>query len=256
MNGRWGLAGAIAGVLCGLVWFAPAHWLARVVATTTGGQVALLDARGTVWQGSARLVLSAGTGSMGATALPGRLAWTVAMRPGFLGLQLQAACCTPVPVQVELQPAWRGLTVVVTDAGSQWPAALLAGLGAPWNTIRAQGQLHFSAQRLSVEWLEGRMRMTGTARLDALGMSSSLSTLKPIGSYRLHLAGNAPDSPPQLRLETLEGSLRLTGAGQWTGTGWRFRGEASAAPEREAALGNLLNMVGRRQGAKSIISLG
>ena len=59
-----------------------------------------------------------------------------------------------------------------------------------------------------------------------------------------------------LQLQTLEGSLSLVGRGQWTGAHWSFRGEASAAPEREQALGNLLNMVGRRQGVRSVISLG
>jgi general secretion pathway protein N len=36
----------------------------------------------------------------------------------------------------------------------------------------------------------------------------------------------------------------------------RFTGEASAAPEREAQLSNLLNIIGRRSGARSLISLG
>jgi general secretion pathway protein N len=36
----------------------------------------------------------------------------------------------------------------------------------------------------------------------------------------------------------------------------RFAGEASAAPEREGALSNLLNIIGRRNGARSLISLG
>ena len=36
----------------------------------------------------------------------------------------------------------------------------------------------------------------------------------------------------------------------------RFDGEASAAPGREDALSNLLNIIGRRQGARSLITLG
>jgi general secretion pathway protein N len=59
-----------------------------------------------------------------------------------------------------------------------------------------------------------------------------------------------------LRLETLDGSLQLTGSGQWVGSRLRFRGEAAAAPEREAALANLLNIIGRRSGPRSIISIG
>ncbi|MCY1531269.1 hypothetical protein D9M68_664890 [compost metagenome] len=42
----------------------------------------------------------------------------------------------------------------------------------------------------------------------------------------------------------------------WSGTALRFNGEASAAPGREDALSNLLNIIGRRDGARSIITLG
>jgi general secretion pathway protein N len=36
----------------------------------------------------------------------------------------------------------------------------------------------------------------------------------------------------------------------------RFRGEASSSPESAAALSNLLNIMGRRQGEKTILSIG
>jgi general secretion pathway protein N len=36
----------------------------------------------------------------------------------------------------------------------------------------------------------------------------------------------------------------------------RFRGEATAAEGDEGALDNLLNIIGRRQGARSVISIG
>ena len=91
------------------------------------------------------------------------------------------------------------------------------------------------------------------AQLEATGLSSRLSTLKPMGSYRMTLNGGAT---PTLRLETLEGSLQLSGTGQWVGSRLHFNGVASAAPEREAALSNLLNIIGRRSGARSIITLG
>ena len=84
-------------------------------------------------------------------------------------------------------------------------------------------------------------------------MSSRLSTLRPMGSYRLLLSGG---EVPTLALSTLDGALQLSGTGQWVGQRLRFAGEASAAPEREAALANLLNIIGRRSGARSIITVG
>ena len=61
---------------------------------------------------------------------------------------------------------------------------------------------------------------------------------------------------PTLTLSTLDGHLQLNGTGQWVGNRLRFAGEASATPEREAALSNLLNIIGRRNGARSIITVG
>jgi general secretion pathway protein N len=74
-----------------------------------------------------------------------------------------------------------------------------------------------------------------------------------MGSYRINLQGGAT---PTLRLDTIDGSLRLSGSGQWVGRRLRFTGEATAAPEREAALSNLLNIIGRRNGPRSIITIG
>ena len=77
----WATAGLLAGVLAALVLFAPARWLTGAIERASTGQVLLADARGTVWDGTARLVLTGGAGSTDATALPGRLQWQ--LRPAF-----------------------------------------------------------------------------------------------------------------------------------------------------------------------------
>ena len=46
-----------------------------------------------------------------------------------------------------------------------------------------------------------------------------------------------------------EYTAKVTGKGNFTG-------EATAAPGREAALANLLNIIGRRNGARSVITVG
>jgi general secretion pathway protein N len=256
---RWAGAGALLGLLCTVIWQAPAAWLATAVEQLTAGRVILADARGTAWTGSARLVLAGGTGSRDAAALPGRLDWRVRPDGSGLAVQLEAACCTPTPVTLTLAPRWGGIRLDIPDgtprpqAPTVWPAALLTGLGAPWNTLQAEGQLHLKTQGFSAEWTQGRLTLTGNAELTATGMSSRLSTLRPMGSYRLSLQGGKLNT---LELSTVEGSLQLTGTGRWVGGRLRFEGVASAAPEREAALSNLLNIIGRRQGARSIITVG
>ena len=82
----WALIGALLGLgLAALVW-APARWLAWGVAQASQGQVQWLNPRGTVWQGSAQLMLSGGAGSRQPQALPGRLHWTLS--PALSGLSL------------------------------------------------------------------------------------------------------------------------------------------------------------------------
>ena len=249
----WALAGAALGVLPAVVVFAPAQWLARAVEQASQGRVQLLQARGTVWTGSAQLVLTGGPASQDRAALPGRLDWQ--LRPGLtgLGVQLHASCCTPEPLQLQARARWTGPLVLFKDGQSQWPAAVLAGLGTPWNTLQPQGQLAVQTRGLSASWAAGRLTLAGQAQVDARAMSSRLSTLRPMGSYRLVLAGG---ETPTLTLSTLDGHLQLSGSGQWVGQRLRFAGEASAAPEREAALSNLLNIIGRRNGARSIITVG
>ena len=249
----WAWGGIVLGLLLALVVFAPARWLASVLDSASGGRVLLDDPSGTVWNGSARLLLTGGTGSNDAAALPGRIDWR--LRPAWAGVeaQLGASCCTTQPLQLHAHMRWGRVELRVGDQRTQWPAAVLAGLGTPWNTLQIDGDLLLATQGLSVEWVEGRLAVAGRAELTASRLSSRLSTLKPMGSYRITLNGGSSST---LQLDTLEGALQLTGSGQWVGSRLRFSGTASAAPDREAALSNLLNIIGRRSGARSIITIG
>jgi len=249
----WAALGAVLGLLLAVLLCAPARWLAAATQRATGGHVVLADARGTVWAGSAQLVLTGGSGSSDAAALPGRLAWQLQPRWDGVLARVRPECCSDQPLPVRAHWRWGGLRVVVGDAASRWPAGVSAGLGTPWNTLQLEGELQLATQGLSVEWVAGRLAIAGRAELVASRIASRLSTLRPMGSYRITLQGGTPAT---LRLETLEGSLQLTGSGQWVGSRLRFLGEASAAPERESALANLLNIIGRRSGARSIISFG
>jgi general secretion pathway protein N len=249
----WAWGGALLGIVLALVLFAPARWLADAIYSATGQRIVLAEPRGTLWQGSAQLLLSGGAGSQDIAALPDRVQWT--LRPALTGLRLSvlAVCCTPEALQLRLLPGLSGQRVELADAQTQWPAAVLAGLGTPWNTLQPTGNLNLQTRAFSAEWKAGRLQVAGSAELEARDMSSRLSTLRPMGSYRLHLQGGPAVG---LRLETIEGSLQLTGSGQWAGSRLRFSGEASAAPEREAALANFLNIIGRRNGPRSVITIG
>lgn len=250
---NWALAGTLLGLALALIMFAPATWLAAALSQATAGQVQLIGVRGSIWTGSGRLLLSGGSGSRDGAALPGQVDWQ--LRPGWLALNLQvnATCCTPSPLRARLAQRWGGAALQLSDGATTWPAAVLTGLGTPWNTVQPEGNLRLETRGVSVEWIEGRLAMSGRAELTAQALSSRLSTLKPMGSYRVSLTGG---NSATLELATLEGNLQLSGSGRWIGSRLRFEGLASAAPEHEAALANLLNIIGRRNGARSIITLG
>ena len=254
---RWAVLGSLLGLLVATVLFAPAAWLGTAVALSSQGRVVLNEASGTVWNGSGQLVLSGGAGSRDATTLPGRIHWR--LKPTLtldLKLLVDADCCTAQSVEILVSPRMDGLTAVVQPSQSNWPATLLTGLGAPFNTIDLQATLKLNTQVLTLEWLNKQLKLEGKAALDVIDASTRLSTLRPVGSYRLNFQGSQGAAAPSLNLETLSGSLLLSGSGQLTGNRWRFSGEASAAPGFEAALSNFLDILGRRVGPRSIITVG
>jgi general secretion pathway protein N len=254
---RYAVIGGVLGLVLAMLIWAPARWLAWGVAQASQGQVQWLDARGTVWAGSAQLLLSGGAGSRDPLALPGRLRWT--LTPAWTGLRLgwQADCCMAQAAHLQVRLGSSTLNLQVSDHPSQWPAALLTGLGAPWNTLQPEGQLQLRTEGLQLNWAQGRLQMRGLIDLNLQNLSSRLSPIKPLGSYSIALTGTPEGTPtPGLQLNTLQGPLRLSGQGQWVGQRLRFTGEASAEEGSEAALSNLLNIIGRRQGARSLLSLG
>lgn len=258
----WAVAGLVLGGALALLVHAPATWLADLVARATGERVLLADARGSFWSGSAVLVLAGGSGSRDASALPGRLRWTFGLareNRRKVEVRLRHACCIDDQIRLRVEPGWQRLRLSLPEgraALGRWPAAWLAGLGTPFNTLQLGGALRLTGDGLAIDSVQGRWQVTGSAELELLAVSSRLSPLPVLGSYRLTVAGGPAGEGAALRLATLHGPLQLRGDGQWLGPRLRFRGEAQADAGSEAALNNLLNLLGRRQGALAILSIG
>lgn len=274
-----GLIGALCGAVLALAVFAPAAWLARAVASATDERLLLADARGTLWQGSAMVVLTGGAGSRDASALPGRLQWTLGLDGSALALRARHACCIADELRLRLVPGLARLRIeLLAPAGAatagaagrtigHWPASWLVGLGTPWNTLQPSGTLLFSSPGLQLEQVQGRWLFSGRADFQLSEMASRVSTLAVLGSYRLSISGQGDGSggpgaggPASIQLSTSSGALQLQGNGSLLGTGTgsrlRFTGQASAAAGSEAVLSNLLNIIGRRRGAVSVITIG
>lgn len=249
-------AGVLLGGLVALVVFAPAAWLAGALASASGERLLLADARGSIWSGSAVPVLTGGPDSRDASALPGRLHWSLGLDGWALGLRARHECCINGELKLRIEPGFGHLKITLpasTGAIGQWPASWLAGLGTPFNTLQFGGWLSLSSSGLVLESAQGRWQISGGAALAMNGISSRVSTLDVLGSYRLVLTGG---SATQIVLSTLQGPLQISGSGEWADKGFRFRGEARAEPGSEAALNNLLNIIGRRQGTLAVISIG
>ena len=260
---RWAIAGGLFGILVGLILFAPAAWLAKAVASATNQRLVLADARGTIWSGSAVPILTGGADSRDASYLPGRLEWT--LMPRFYGVELAARqdCCINGTLRLQIRPGLGRIKATYAPppgAGGtlgQWPSAWLGGLGTPWNTLQLGGTARMASPGFSIEQVEGRWRLDGKLDLQLEAVSSRLTTLETLGSYRVTLTGGSSDnSATMLSLTTTDGPLQLIGNGTWGPAGVKFRGEARSAAVDEAALSNLLNIIGRRDGARSIISIG
>jgi general secretion pathway protein N len=270
---RWALSGVAVGVCGALLLCAPAAWLASGIAQASAGKILLEEPRGTVWSGSAQLVFAGGTGSATAVRLPSSVQWQ--LTPAWLSqvqgsglgvrLTLAAECCTAAGQTTQLQTTalhWlQGAPSVawqLDTAKLSIPAELLAGLGAPWNTLQLAGQLALESHALSGLWSaqQGLTQLAGAAHLDAHAMQTALSTVRPLGSYRLAWSGSA------VVLTTLSGddALQLSGTGELAGKA-RFTGEAVATAGREAALANLLHIIGQREQGrdgrmKTLLNLG
>jgi len=146
----------------------------------------------------------------------------------------------------------------------QWPMGWLEGRGFPWNTIHPGGLLTLTTNHLSFHYKGGHWRTLGSAQIEIRHASSRLTTLDTLGSYRVLIQ---PDPSTQTQagegatralvwISTLDGALLMDGRGLIGATGMRLRAEAHAAAGYEAALNNLLNLIGRRNGALSTISIG
>lgn len=256
---RWAWLGAILGTLLALIAFAPVLWVGALLSHYTSGKVQLLNTGGTVWSGHGDVLLSGGEGSRGQTALPQGLRWK--LRPGWsqgpvLRMSLSSPCCTEQPMSIALRPSFGGAQVRVDAFSSRWPAAMLVGLGTPWNTLRMDGQLLVQSPGFSLALNGGRPRLDGQLVVEAHDLATRVSTLRPLGSYRVEFRSAGDGDNAALKLATLKGGLLLDGDGQWSGGRLRFRGVASAAPGQESALANLLSIIGRRDGARTLLTFG
>ncbi|MEZ5740213.1 MAG: type II secretion system protein N [Burkholderiaceae bacterium] len=249
------VAAALLGLLIALIGFAPASMADWGLQRVSNGRLALAEADGTVWNGSARLVLvdigdrSRHAATIAGVAVPGRINWQVKLLPLALAIIDARVRVDGMSEAIQLSGGIGELRI----SGGQLslPSVDLGRLGSPWNTIRPSGAL-------SLRWDGLQLRQgsfTGRADMELRDMASALTPVKPLGSYRIGIVGEGPQA--KLDIVTLSGPLQLEGNGTWTNRqGVRFTALASAQAEEKDRLQTLLGLIGQRQGDKTLIRIG
>ncbi|MCI0147586.1 type II secretion system protein N [Paraburkholderia sediminicola] len=223
----------------------PAAWITPQFAKQTRGHVNLVDPAGSLWHGSATLMLAAGSDMSAATLLPGRIEWHTAFWPLFTGrvrmiMRHSEAMPDPITVDATLRSA------TVTPGAMAVPASLLSGLGAPFNTLDLQGDVRLAWS----DWRSFNQEAFGQLTVTLNDVCSRVSLVKPLGSYRLLFQAQGASST--LDLTTLKGPLMLTGNGSVSSASTSFHGTASSAPEARDNLAGLLNLLGRPSGPDTV----
>jgi general secretion pathway protein N len=234
---------SVAAVMLALL---PAAWITPQFARQTHGHVNLVDAEGSLWHGSATLMLAAGSDMSAATLLPGRIEWHTAFWPLFTGrvrMIMRHSEAMPDPITVDATPR----NATVTPGALAVPASLLAGLGAPFNTLDLQGNVLLSWS----DWRSFDGKAFGQLTMTLDDVSSRVSLVKPLGSYRVKFQAQGTSST--LDLTTIKGPLMLNGNGTVSAASTSFRGTASAAPEQHDNLAGLLNLLGRPSGPDTVV---
>jgi general secretion pathway protein N len=251
------LAALLALLLTVLV-IAPAQWAASALARASNGRVELAEARGTLWNGSALLVLASAADTAAPRAtLPERLSWQLspwALLLGQLDVTVSHPSALAQPLSVRA-PLVGGGTTTLGATTLRLPASLLVGVGAPWNTIRPGGILVVTWDRLQL----ARGRLQGNISGEWQYASSALTPVSPMGHYRLQTNGIWPGT--QLELLTISGPLELKGNGTIPEGGrLRFTGRAQAMagtdPGIKAQLTGLISLLGRRDGDGALLNFG
>jgi general secretion pathway protein N len=224
------------------------------LSAAANGRVLLADTQGSVWQGSGVLVL-AGVDAQHPTRVPGRVAWALDL-PALLRAHLvvifeaDIAPAQRIPVDLDTRGALR-----LGPGSLGFPAQILTGLGAPWNTIRPTGMIGLSWNA----WDPDVPGANGGGRLSWTNASSAICAVDPLGTYQLDIS--AWREGATLRLTTISGPMDVNGDGTIGGpSGVRFRARARVRDGTDDRIANqvasVVALLGPREADGAAIQIG
>lgn len=215
---------------------APASLISTALERAAHGVLTIGAPVGTVWSGSGQLVARQ---TPQAPVGIGRVTWTVnplwlfAGKIGF-GVTVSGG---GADIKGHIRAGFGA--VVLQGVNGVFPARLVPLLYAPAELLGPDGRVEISAHDLRWSLKNG---ITGAAEIHWREAASRLTTVRPLGDYRLSLEGQG--GPAEMKLETLNGALSFSGQGTLDVVAGAFRlsGNASAQ-ERAGELSEMLNMI-------------
>jgi len=244
MNKKYALIAGVITFVIALLAMAPATLLSGWILQRTGQQVLLANAEGTIWNGTATVVIQSSQTKPAldnneASITAGKLRWEIFPLQLALGRIYAALYWNNAP------PAWLSVDssrIHLEHALLDIPASIVSQLAPAMRSAGLDGQLNLRTESLSLT----EKSIQGDVLLDWMQASSPLSAIKPLGNYHAQISGNQDSL--SILLSTLNGALMLNGSGSWSNQqGLNFQGTAQAETGKEQALSELLRVMGNEQ---------
>ena len=219
-----------------LIVTAPATLLARTVEAGSNEKFALANASGTVWHGSATPAIRQRTGNLVALE---KLHWDIDWLPLFTGKIITRLRWENVEQALPMVATISFNQIELRNAILPLQAALLGELTPMLQPVQLSGKMQIKSDLFTFS----KSGINGNAIADWTNAGSVLSTVNPLGSYRINLAGAGERL--DVTLITTSGALLLEGSGSFTrNQGLKFQATARATAESKGSLDELLNNLG------------
>jgi general secretion pathway protein N len=236
---RWRLlAFGLAVYAVALIASAPATLLDARVQRASDGHLRLVEARGTLWSGSAQLEARGATGS-GGFVIP--LTWQLSARSLLRARLVYGLALGSSPSRSELTLSPSQIEVANLDVTV--PAQMLGTAVPKLGVLKLAGELGLQCARLEV----GPGRFSGDITMQWRNAGSALTAVSPLGEYELRVLGNG--SSVRVTLRTLKGPVQLVGGGAWAlGTQPALTATAQIPEADRAQLVPLMQLIAVQRG--------
>lgn len=216
----------------------------------TNGYINIINSSGSIWNGSGSLMFSTKFKEIISTVLQGKIKWRIEFFSLFRGiLRIHVFHRNMIPNNIVIEMTMNSF--FLSKGIISVPIYILNGLGSPFNTLNLHGNMQFI-------WTDCRIfnkNIFGNLSIILKNISSSISSVKPLGSYKVFLKNyNKNISSIIFFISTYKGPLIINGEGLISSGSILFNGIAKCSPKYINNLSSLLNLIGK-QVDKGIVEL-